>query len=153
MISKIRIGKTDKDIPYTELYITLGNDNYAEDYEITFRAYYKNVFVAVEDNRDNPCSGADLEDCWIAPTIIIQKSPKIEFNPYEAFLGAMKYGGYYSPSSPSRGDERNFELEIVKDKYAEIEKDVIKWMRQCGVRNSELDPEPDDRWYHDNPNY
>lgn len=115
MNAEIRKDKTEKDVPYTELLIS----DEEGDYEITFRAYYQNVFVGVEDNRDNQSGGADLEDCWIAPTVIIEKTPKYKFDPYQAFLKAMRFSGDYGQSQ--------IDCEILEERYTEIESVVQKW--------------------------
>lgn len=115
MNAKIRKDKTEKDIPYIELYIS----DEDRDYEITFRAYFKNVFVAVEDNRDNQSSGTDLEDCWIAPAVLIEKTAKEAFDPYSAFIKAMRFSGDY--------DQSQIDCKILNERYAEIEPVVQKW--------------------------
>jgi len=128
MIAVIRKETDDKNIPYTELYITLDEE---QDFEITFRAYPKSVFVGIEDNRSNQSTGYDLEDCWIAPVMIIEKtSPKREFDPFKAFLRAMEYGGYYvKPEIQSR----DFDMDLIKDWYNEIEPVILDWQKQIGV--------------------
>jgi hypothetical protein len=126
MIAEIRNGE-DK-IPYIELYITLDESS---DFEITFRAYYKTVTVGIEDNRANQSGGQDIEDCWIAPVVIIEKtSPKNDFNPFMAFLRAMEYGGYYVKPEIQSMD---FDMDLIRDWYTEIEPVVNDWIKKIGV--------------------
>lgn len=83
---------SNKGIEYVEIYF---EDKY-EPLSITFRAYPKNIFVAADDQRDSPFSGQDIEDCTIFPPTIIEKTPKEQFKPREAFLKACKelFGDY-----------------------------------------------------------
>jgi hypothetical protein len=65
-------GKTDKGVPYIELKVDYF---YGFPITVTFRAYTKNVWITYNDDRCNPSSGADLSDCWLAPTVLFKKVP------------------------------------------------------------------------------
>lgn len=129
MITEIRNNADG--MRYIELYIALDE---SQDYEITFRAYPKSVFVGVEDNRANQSTGYDVEDCCLAPVVIIEKTtPKNEFDPFKAFLRAMEFGGYYvKPEIQSR----DFDMDLIRDWYTEIEPVVNDWMAKGGIDHS-----------------
>lgn len=111
MEAKINKGKTDNDVPYTELYIS-PCDPRDEPFYISFRMYPRRVFVGVEDYRGDQSGGADLEDCWSAPVYIVQKTLKEEFDPKQAYLNALKF----------------LEEEYYADDYEKIEGVVRRWM-------------------------
>ena len=115
MQTEITTGETKAS--YIEL--SISSDPRDGFYEITFRAYPSRVFVAVEDNRDNQSGGADLEDCWIAPAVIIQKTPRSEFDPKKAFINAMHYGGYND--------------EFLEDEWNDIKNAVDEWLTKSGI--------------------
>lgn len=83
-----RITKTvsEKGVEYIEILI---KDKYQE-VEITLRAYPQNVFVAIYDNTDIPFGGQDLNDCYIAPPNVIEKTPKEQFDSKKALLKACE---------------------------------------------------------------
>lgn len=110
-------------VPYTELRISPED----EFYEITFRKYPKRIFVAVEDNRNNPSSGADLSDCWIAPAVILEKTLHADFKPFEAFIEAEKHlGNIHRPADPN---EPVYDLDYYTDEYSIIEGVVEEWRK------------------------
>lgn len=115
MNAQINKDTSEKGVPYLELYIT---DDWDE-YTITFRKYYKNVFVAVEDNRDNQ-GGVDLMDLWVAPAVLIEKTPIELFDPFKAFSRAMIYLGDTLDDEISQN--------VNSDRYAEIEAKVNEWL-------------------------
>ena len=84
-------GKTEKGVPYTELKLQffLGYP-----IDITFRAYTKNVWIAYNDDRFNQSNGADLLDCWLAPTIIYKKVPIQQFDLEKYLFELIEFFGY-----------------------------------------------------------
>jgi hypothetical protein len=100
-------------VPYVEIRFT----SKYEPVKISFRAYPKRVFVVVEDDTDNPFTGADLDDCFINPGVITEKTLREQFSPMDAFLNACKrvYGDYDH-----------------KDLWYEVKGDVAKWLKEWG---------------------
>jgi len=66
---------TARGIPYLELIIS-----FSDGLEISVRRYPKNTFVGYSDDSGNWSSGADLEECWLAPTYIYKKTPNGSFS-------------------------------------------------------------------------
>lgn len=130
-ISSIRIEKsTDgNNVPYVEISINPSHPlDEASDFYISFRRYPKRVFVGVEDYRGDMSSGADLEDCWTAPTHIIEKTPINEFDPHKAFIRALTYLGEIQNSSDPN-ESYNADLDIWNDVYSDIESKIKEWER------------------------
>lgn len=65
-------------VPYREIAINSFCDEPGLD--VTIRRYPKRTFVAYEDNRDNQSGGYDIDDCWLAPTIIVAKISNKDFD-------------------------------------------------------------------------
>jgi hypothetical protein len=126
MEATIEKSKDDNDVPYVELKIS-PSDPMDDEIFITFRKYPKRVFVGVEDYRGDMSSGADLSDCWLAPVYIIQKTPKEEFQPYDAFMNALNYLGLIL--MPVGVDQNNYNADYYTDRYHEIEKTVEEWRK------------------------
>jgi len=42
---------------------------------VEIRQYSQNTFISYQDDRENPFSGADLEDCFLTPAVLWQKVP------------------------------------------------------------------------------
>lgn len=121
MEAKIENDKDANSVPYSELKTAPSfEDNGEDNYFITFRKYPKRVFVGVEDYRGDQSSGLDLEECWLAPVYIIQKTPKEEFKPYDAFINALRYLGLI---------EDEYDALYYQDKYVEIESVVEAWRK------------------------
>jgi hypothetical protein len=118
---------TDRNgVSYVELKIS-PSDPEDDVFFITFRKYPKRVFVGVEDERDSPFGGADLEDCWLAPVVIIQKILIEEFKPFDSFMNAMKYLGLIE--MPVDADQGNYNAGYYEDQYIEIERVVEEWRK------------------------
>lgn len=121
MNAEIIKGSDDNGVPYIELRISAADDFY----EISFRRYPVRVFVAVEDNRDNPSGGSDLDDCWIAPVVVIDRVLHSEFDPLKSFILAQSYlGNIHRPSDPS---ERDYDYDLYMDIYSGIQSKVEEW--------------------------
>jgi hypothetical protein len=115
MNAKISTGATENNIPYKEIKFFNSDGN---SWNITFRKYYRNVFVAVEDDRNNP-GGVDLLELWTAPTVIIEKTPIIQFDPYKAFWNAFQYLGMF---------EHDLDKDIANSKYADVKSKIKEWL-------------------------
>lgn len=140
--------------PYIQLLIEFEHDPSLDEeeefFQITFRAYPVRVFVAIDDQRDNPFSGQDLDDCFLAPAVVVQRILKQEFDPWKSFSHAMVIGEYIQVEDGIRNSDN---VEQVKKYYSKIEPTVKEWMKLCGIPNTELDQSLPDHYYHDNPNY
>jgi hypothetical protein len=124
MKAEIITGTDDNNIPYVELKIE-PSDQLDAPFYITFRKYPRRVFVGVEDERENQSSGLDLEDCYLAPVVIIAKTPRAEFDPYKAFFMALAYLGEYKQIASTDG--RDYDGDYCQDQYTGIETIVKEW--------------------------
>jgi hypothetical protein len=114
----------DNNVPYLELKIE-PSDPRDPLFFITFRKYPKRVFVGVEDYRLDQSSGADLEDCWLAPVVIVEKTERNLFDPFKAFIHALTYlGEIERPTDPN---ERDFDYDMWTEEYSTIESTISEW--------------------------
>ena len=111
MEANIISDKDDNDVPYLELKFSPEHPDDTPLY-ITFRKYYKRVFVGVEDYSYDQTQGFDLEDVWLSPIIIIEKTLIPEFDPRKAFLKALVYA----------------DAEYLADSYEYLEPMVKRWL-------------------------
>lgn len=127
MIAEIIEDADNNNVPYVELKIT-PSDPGDDDFEITFRKYHKRIFVGVTDDRANQSGGQDLDDCWCAPTIIIERTLRNEFDPYKSFFNALAYIGKYQ-QIPSI-DERDYDGDYWQTEYREFEPVIKEWSQR-----------------------
>ena len=126
MKAEIRKDISEHGVPYCELLIS---PSWPEDgmFFITFRRYPKRVFVAVEDYSNDQTGGADLEDCWTAPSYIVEKTLFEDFNPFLAFKKALVFlAEWETPSDPGEPD---YDRDYWAEQWAMIVGDVEKWKR------------------------
>ena len=119
MKATISHGVSDHGVPYVELLI---EPEY--DFSITFRKYYRRVFVGVEDYRGDQSSGVDLEDCWTAPTYIIQKTLIEEFDPLKAYMNALTFLGEVGGTD---WDEPDYWKTHYEEQFDEVAETVKEW--------------------------
>ena len=84
-------GRDRNDVPYTEWSL---DDLLDDQITINIRRYPKRTFVGYEDGRDDLSSGADLDDCWSGPLVVVAKIPNDEYTDNKAIDAVCRALGW-----------------------------------------------------------